>query len=151
MHTELYYLNKIGFDVQIYHRCYTMLSSNSRYPSNATPSTTFTSSFSSLTVTTDLCQCRTLQTLDLGFRHFWAAMLQDGRFRLHLGLVHWGRGRGWHQRRTGHPPRRMDVSLWTNVGRQLREPKTWRRRRVWLLAGDGRPTWVAARQSELSC
>ncbi|CAM9763170.1 unnamed protein product [Ascophyllum nodosum] len=35
-----------------------------------------------------LCQCRTLQVLGLGCRHFWAAMLHSPRFRFHVGLLH---------------------------------------------------------------
>ena len=38
-----------------------------------------------------LCQCRTLQVLGLGRRHFWAAMLHNPKFRFHVGLLfeHW--------------------------------------------------------------
>lgn len=35
-----------------------------------------------------LCQCRALQTLGLGCRHFWAAMLLHPKFRFHVGLLH---------------------------------------------------------------
>lgn len=35
-----------------------------------------------------LCQCRNLQTLGLGCRHFWASMLRDPRFQFHIGLQH---------------------------------------------------------------
>lgn len=38
-----------------------------------------------------LCECRTLQTLGLGCRHFWAAMHQSDSFRFQVGLLneHW--------------------------------------------------------------
>lgn len=38
-----------------------------------------------------LCTCRTLQTLGLCCRHFWAAMLKFASFKFHVGLVneHW--------------------------------------------------------------
>ncbi|CAB1105779.1 unnamed protein product [Ectocarpus sp. CCAP 1310/34] len=36
----------------------------------------------------NLCQCRTLQTLGLFCRHVWAAMMHSPRFRFHVGLLH---------------------------------------------------------------